>query len=102
MSGHQDLSLREVLLFEAAVESARLEHAAELARLTRELEEARERERAIRVAVTGALSSLVCLEPRWDPKEEAEWVRRAGVVEAVNRIKDAVYPVATPQEASEP
>jgi|SRR5690625_477956 len=73
---------------------------AEIARLTRELEEARERERRVRSAVIRANAALVRLDLRWDPREEAEWVRRGPVVEIATRLKDEVLALSTPQEAS--
>jgi hypothetical protein len=55
MSGHNDLSLADVLLYEAGLDSGRLEGAAEIARLSRELEEARARGQASREALTEAV-----------------------------------------------
>lgn len=74
---------------------------AEIARLTRELEEARERERGVRSAVIRAVAALARLAPRLDPREEAEWVPRGSVVEIATRLKDEVLALSTPQEASD-
>lgn len=71
----------------------------QIARLARELEEARERVRRVRSAVIRAAAALVRLDLRWDPREEAEWVRRESVVKIATRLGDKVLALSTPQEA---